>query len=83
MSGLEGNPYADAHQHRPGVTEDDSQWAIAQAVLALAHEQRTATLLSQHQYALNLHLSGEKSITAEELNKLNEQIEERMGLSDL
>lgn len=47
MNSLSGNPFAEYHQHRPGVTEDDGQWAIAQAALALAFEQRTANLIAQ------------------------------------
>lgn len=47
MNDMSGNPYAEAHQHRPGVTEDDGHWAIAQATLALAYEQRTANLIAQ------------------------------------
>lgn len=43
---MPGNPYAELHQHQPGATEGDGEWAVAQATLALAHEQRTATLVN-------------------------------------
>lgn len=43
---MSGNPYAELHQHQPGATEGDGEWAVAQATLALAHEQRTLTLVN-------------------------------------
>lgn len=43
---MPGNPYAELHQHQPGATEGDGEWAVAQATLALAHEKRTATLVN-------------------------------------
>lgn len=68
MNDMSGNPYAEAHQHRPGVTEDDEQWAIAQATLALAFEQRTASLVA-------LYTAGPK------FDSLHEQIKARLGLN--
>lgn len=46
MSSLPGNPFAETHKVNGTLSEDDGEWAIAQATLALAYEQRTATLVA-------------------------------------
>ncbi|HCG55358.1 MULTISPECIES: hypothetical protein [Brevibacterium] len=77
MNSLPGNPYAECHQHRPGVTEDNEQWAIAQATLALAFEQRTANLIAITN--LRCVLAGEGAHLDDETQAL---LAERFGLSE-
>ena len=71
---LAGNPYAEHHQHRPGVTEDNEQWAIAQATLALVFEQRTANLIALAEFYGN---DGHREHGLPILNEINT----RLGLN--
>ncbi|PRB72515.1 hypothetical protein [Arthrobacter sp. MYb213] len=46
MSNLPGNPCGTASHVSPHEGENDGDWTIAQATLALAYEQRSANLIA-------------------------------------
>lgn len=72
---MSGNPYAKLHQHQPGATEGDGEWAVAQATLALAHEQRTATLVNMVRMYADLGM-------AEHTTGIVDAISNRLGGND-
>lgn len=72
MSILPGNPYATAHNASPCEGENEGDWAIAQATLALAYEQRTANLIAVAKWTNGLDVAS----------NLMDQVAERMGLEE-
>ena len=74
MSDLPGNPFAETHTINGTLTEDDGDWAAAQATLALAYEQRTANLIALAQLCVSI--DGPTVDLSEDL----QQITERLGL---
>lgn len=77
MNDMPGNPYAESHQHRPGVTEDDGQHAIAQATLALAFEQRTANQIAWISLGVNSYASD-----VDIDDEVRQEIGARLGIED-
>lgn len=72
MSTLPGNPYANASNVSMHKGELDGDWAVAQATLALAYEQRTANLIALAQLT-NPNLSPDYDM---------EKIYNRLGLGE-
>lgn len=76
MSNLPGNPFAETHTINGTITEDDGDWATAQATLALAYEQRTANLLEV------LELQGRMHDAQQAFNLSAYDVAERLGLGE-
>lgn len=74
MPNLPGNPYAEHSGVNATSCENDPQWGIAQAVMALAFEQRTANLTS-----LMAHCAQANAMDAAEL--LHPTIAARLGVA--
>lgn len=74
LSNLPGNPFAETHKVNGTLSEDDSEWAIAQATLALAYEQRTANLLKV------LELQGRMQDVTQAFNLSAFDVAPRLGL---
>lgn len=80
MSSLPGNHYGE-------YVEELSAWNVtsseAEATMALAYEQRTATLVSLHQYAadklIDGHVHGNEEEYAAHLDRLRDEINLRIG----
>lgn len=72
MSILPGNPYGTASNVSPHEGENDGDWTIAQATLALAYEQRTANLLALAQFTSGVQVAGD----------LMDQVAKRLGMED-
>ena len=82
MISLPGNP----HFEDANLDGFEVPYRQAQATLALAFEQRTATLVSIHQFAARLMLGGEikgdVNGAAERLDALSDEINERIGKTE-
>lgn len=74
MSGLPGNPHADAAFKTLELCDNYNGEAIAEAILALAYEQRNAALVAL--YAASISVGGRDKATQDVLR----QIIERMAL---
>lgn len=72
MSNLPGNPFAETHTINGTLTEDDGDWAAAQATLALAYEQRTATLVQA--------LLSDSLVTDGKYEEIQAEVRKRLGL---
>lgn len=72
MSILPGNPYGTASNVSPHEGENDGDWTIAQATLALAYEQRTATLVQA--------LLSDSLVVDGKYDDIQAEVRQRLGL---
>lgn len=79
MSILPGNPYATAHNASPYEGENEGDWAIAQATLALAYEQRNTTLAL---IATSTAPDGTYALDPELVHNAQSQLANLLGLGD-
>jgi len=80
MSTLPGNPFAETHDCKGETAENDGDWAVAQAMLALAFEQRTANLIAWQ--ALGVQVEAQNGNTSEPSPEAEDDIANRLGLGD-
>lgn len=80
MSSLPGNHYGECVEELSARNVTSSE---AEATMALAFEQRTATLVSLHQYAadklIDGHVHGNEEEYAAHLDMLRDEINQRIG----